>query len=67
MAIRGCKSIAEFAFRRWMAENGFVGGYFTLDVVGNEGIIEDRTGATLRLSYDSAERCVQVEGEGVTG
>ena len=54
MAIRGCKSIAEFAFRRWMAENGFVSGYFTLDVVGNEGIIEDRTGATLRLSYDSA-------------
>ena len=48
--------------REWLCKR-----VFYPDVVGNEDIIEDRTGATLRLSYDSAERCVQVEGEGVTG
>ncbi len=60
--MRGCKSIAEYVFRRWMEANGFVNGYFTLEVAGNEATIRDKTGDTLDLVYDSAEKCVRVDG-----
>lgn len=56
--IKGCKTIAEYAFRRWMAAQEFADGYFTLEVTGDKGIITDRTGETLFLKYDSGERCV---------
>lgn len=61
LILRGCKTIAEYAFRRWMAENGFADGYFTLEVTGNEAVIKDKTGNTLNLTYDSEEKRVRVE------
>lgn len=61
MVIKGCKSIAEFYIRDWMAENEFVNGYFTLEMNGNKAVIRDRDGDTLNLIYDSVEKCVQVD------
>lgn len=61
MAIKGCKSIAEYAFRRWMQEQGFVEGYFTLEITGNHGIIRDRSGDTLHLYYDDISKSVEVK------
>ncbi len=61
LILRGCKTIAEYAFRRWMAENGFANGHFTLKVTGNEGIIKDSSGDTLRLTYDSETKMVSAE------
>ena len=61
LILRGCKTIAEYAFRRWMADNGFVDGYFTLEITGNEAIIRDKADNTLKLTYDSAEKSVLVE------
>lgn len=61
MILRGCKTIAEYAFRRWMAENGFANGYFTLEVTGNEAVIKDKAGDTLNLTYDNVEKRVRVE------
>lgn len=58
MAIKGCKSIAEYAFRKWMIEQGFVDGYFTLETYGNNGVITDKAGNTLDLFYDSQRKCV---------
>ena len=58
--MRGCKSIAEYVFCRWMEANGFINKYFTLEVTGNEAIIKDKTGDTLNLVYDSTEKCVRV-------
>lgn len=31
MAIKGCKSIAEYAIRRWLDEQGFAMEYFELE------------------------------------
>jgi len=47
--------------RRWMECHNFVGGYFTLEVTGNEGIIKDGSGDTLRLTYDSETKIVNAE------
>lgn len=59
--IKGCKTIAEYAFRQWMASQGFVDGYFNLEVTGNEGVITDRAGDTLLLVYDSERKYVSVK------
>ena len=61
MAIKGCKTIAEYAFRRWMVEQGFSDGYFSLEVTGNDAVIKDNNGDTLSLSYDSKEKCVFIK------
>ena len=61
LIIKGCRSIAEYAFRRWMSDNGFINGYFTLEVNGNKAVIRDKAGETLNLTYDGVEKCVQVE------
>lgn len=61
MAIKGCKTIAEYAFRRWMVEQGFSDGYFSLEVSGNEAVIKDGNGDTLSLSYDGKEKRVCIK------
>ena len=61
MMIKGCKTIAEYMFRKWMAENGFVNGYFTLEVEGNKAVIKDKTGASLKLTYNSGEEYVDID------
>ena len=65
LILRGCKTIAEYAFRRWMADNGFVDRYFTLEISGNDAIIRDKVGNTLNLTYDKVEKCVKAEEQGV--
>lgn len=52
MVIKGCRTIAEYAIRRWMERENFVDGYFSLEMDGNEGTIKDRVGDTLVLVYD---------------
>lgn len=44
-----------------MADNGFVDGYFTLEITGNEAIIRDKADNTLNLMYDGTEKSVLVE------
>jgi len=58
--IKGCRSIAEYAFRRWMEEHMFVQDCFILKVSGAFGIIHDSNGDTLTLVYDSEEKSVRV-------
>ncbi len=60
MTIKGCKSIAEYAMRQWMADHNFVSGYFTLEVSGNNGVITDKNGDILNLVYDNQKKCVCV-------
>lgn len=61
MAIKGCKSIAEYAIRRWMERENFVDGYFSLKMDGNEGTIKDRVDDTLVLVYDPETKMVNVK------
>lgn len=59
--IKGCKSIAEYAMKRWMADHNFASGYFTLEAAGNEGFVTDRIGESMRLIYDASEKYVYAE------
>lgn len=58
--IRGAKSIAEYAIRKWLRMEGFEMGYFKLGMDGNEAMIEDGAGDTLRLVYDNDAKAVYV-------
>lgn len=58
--IKGTKTIAEYAIRRWLAGQGFVMEYFTLSINGNEAVLEDRNNETLTLIYDPNTKSVEV-------
>lgn len=60
MAIRGAKTIAEYAVRKWMESNSFAMECFDLEVCGHEAIIRDSSGDSMRLVYDPSSRRVLV-------
>lgn len=60
MAIKGAKTIAEYAVRKWLSEQGFVMEYFSLSMEGNRGILTDGNNDTLILVYDSNTKSVSV-------
>ena len=51
--IKGAKSIAEYAIRKWLQSEGFEMRYFKLTVHNNEAMIVDSAGDTLRREYES--------------
>ena len=57
--VKGAKSIAEYAFRRWMERENFQTAYFKLEMTGtHEAVIRDQFGESLRLVYDPGTRNV---------
>lgn len=61
MAIKGAKTIAEYAIRKWLKEEGFAMGYFTFDMNDNEGTLTDYKGEKLVLFYESASKSVHIK------
>ena len=61
MAIKGCKTIAEYAIRRWLESNNFAMQYFELEIKGNEGTITDLEGESMVLTYDSETGAVYIK------
>lgn len=61
MAIKGCKSIAEYAIRRWLQEQNFSMEHFKFVMGDNEGILSDENGDTIKLVYDSDLKQVYME------
>ncbi len=59
--IKGCKSIAEYAIRRWLEKENFVMSCFELKLDGNVAVVTDRNGDELKLIYDGNTRCVSVD------
>ena len=59
--IKGAKSIAEYAIRKWLQSEGFEMRYFKLTVHHNEAMIVDSAGDTLRLVYDNDTKSVYVK------
>ncbi|MCD7992167.1 MAG: hypothetical protein LUK37_10515 [Clostridia bacterium] len=57
----GIKSIAELAVRDWCRAIGLDMRYIKLGVDGNEAMIEDDIGNTLRLVYDNDTKSVYVK------
>ncbi|MDY5031298.1 MAG: hypothetical protein SPF18_05315 [Blautia sp.] len=60
--IKGAKTIAEYAIRKWLQQNNFDMQYFILKMEGNKGILEDTNNDKLILEYDSDTGIVSVEG-----
>lgn len=58
MAIKGVKSIAEYAIRKWMDDRGFVPEYFGVAMEGCSATITDCRGDTLRVRYDPDTKTV---------
>lgn len=56
--IKGAKSIAEYAIRKWLETEGFDISCFSLAMEEDDGVVIDSTGASLRLHYDRRERVV---------
>jgi len=59
--IKGAKSIAEYAIRKWLQSEGFEMRYFKLTVHDNEAMIVDSAGDTLWLIYDNDTKSVYVK------
>ena len=58
LGMKGCKSIAEYAIRKWLTTQGFQMAFFNLDVHENEGVLIDHNGDTLLLVYDRETKSV---------
>lgn len=56
MAIKGARTIAEYAVRNWMKEHDFAPAYFDIVMNKNEAVIKDQNGDTLTLVYDSKSK-----------
>ncbi|WP_367567278.1 hypothetical protein [Lacrimispora sp.] len=62
MAIKGAKSIAEYAIRKWLENEGFAMDYFTLEMTGiHEAVLTDIREDKLRLEYDPVTKTVVEE------
>lgn len=59
--MKGCKSIAEYAIRKWLQAENFNMCYFDLVMEGDEGIVKDGTGDTMRLVYERETGSVYVQ------
>ena len=59
--IKGTKTIAEYAIRRWLENQQFEMSAFTLDMDGSRGVLRDRNGDSMTLVYDGACHEVYVE------
>ena len=61
MTIKGCKTIAKYAIRRYLIDQGFQLAFFDLDMCENEGTVVDCNGDSLTFVYDSEKKYVYVK------
>lgn len=61
MAVKGAKTIAEYAIRKWLDAQNFAMECFTLSMAGNEGRLTDQEGNSVVICYDPAEKLVCVK------
>lgn len=54
------KSFAELAAREWCRDKGLDMSHFKLTIEGNEVLVEDGAGNSLRLAYDDVSKSVSV-------
>lgn len=59
--VKNAKTIAEYAIRKWLNEEGFALGFFVLRMRGNEGTLTDLNGESMVLVYDPDQKQVFVK------
>lgn len=59
--IKGSRSIAEYAIKKWLQDENFVVSNFDLIVSGNEAVLKDMNGDSITLVYDSDSKSVYVK------
>lgn len=52
MGVKGAKTIAEFAFRKYLESEGIDLDHFTLKVNGDEAVLTDTNMDSIKLKYD---------------
>ena len=52
--IKGSRTIAEYAIRKWLQDQNFVMSCFKLEITGNEATITYSNNDTMTLVYDSS-------------
>lgn len=57
----GCKTIAEYAVKKWMENNGFIMSEFAVSMDGNTAQITDKRGDCLTVQYNPKTRKVEEE------
>lgn len=55
----GCKTIAEYAVKKWMESNRFVMSEFAVSMDGNKAMITDKRGDCLKVHYNPKTRRVE--------
>nr|WP_302596123.1 hypothetical protein [uncultured Acetatifactor sp.] len=63
MVIKEATTIAEYAIRRWLLNQGFAMEHFKLSMDGDKGYLEDRNGDMLTLVYDGLTKSVYISEE----
>ena len=62
MSDKRSKTIAEYAIRKWMENEGFQIECFRLKVIGNRALLMDMRGDKLILTYDPDTHSVYAKG-----
>ena len=61
--IKGAKTIAEYAIRKWINQNFYSGCVHIKEIDSNEARIEDETGESMIVMYDPVTRLVVAKDE----
>lgn len=62
MAVKGAKSIAEYAIRKWLENEGFVMDHFEVHFTNpHEAEVSDKNGDFIYLIYDPNTKTVIAE------
>lgn len=57
--VKGAKTIAEYAIRKWMDEMGFAMEFFKLEMAEpHQAVIMDQNGDQMKVVYDPENRSV---------
>lgn len=52
MGIRKARTIAEYAIRKYLGQNHVDTNWFSLEMDGNDAVLTDRMGDSIKLQYD---------------
>ncbi len=63
MATYNVQTIAEYAVRKYLQNQGFAMDCFTLEMNGNEGTLTDRQGDSMVIVYDADTKSVYIKGD----